>query len=165
MKRRIAINYGLGSASPTAIAAAANGKYDLLWLCDLGDAHSRTMTAFLARLGTVVTTASGASLDERAKAVHAADPAGLVTFCDALVRDTANLASALGLPGHSLPTARAITDKYCQRQVLAAAGLQDIGFRLVKNRRALTDAVRDLRGPVIVKPVSSQGSRNTFRVA
>jgi biotin carboxylase len=165
MKPRIAVNYGLGSASPTAIAAAASGKYDLLWLCDLGDAHSRTMTAFLARLGTVITTTRGSSLDERAKAVDAANPAGIVTFCDALVWDTARLASRLGLPSNSLHTARAITDKFSQRRVLGTAGLQDIGFRLVKSRCALIDAVRDLRRPVIVKPVRSQGSRNTFRVA
>lgn len=165
MKPRIVVNYGLGSASPTAIAATVQEKYDLLWLCDLGDAHSRAMLPFLSRLGTVVTTTPDAEPDDRTKAVCAADPAGIVTFCDALVWDTARLAWRAGLPGHSPHTARSITDKFAQRRVLAAAGLQEIEFRLVKSPSAVVDAVHELKRPVIVKPVHGQGSSNTFHVA
>lgn len=164
MKPRIVLNYGIGSASPSAIAAAARGKYDLTWLCDLRDTHSRAMVPILSRLGTVVTGTGGSSLDERAAAIAAYGPVGIVTFCDTLVWDTAQLARKIGLPYHTPHTARAVTDKYVQRQVLAAAGLQDISFRRVKSRGALINAVCELRRPVVVKPLHGQGSRNTFRI-
>ena len=165
MNSRIVVNYGIGSANPSAIAAAASGKYELLWHCDLGDAHVRTMVPVLRRHGEVLTSAPDTPLDERAKAIMAVQPDGIVTFCDALVLDTARLAWEIGLPYHSPAVAHSISDKHAQRSALASAGLQDIGFRLVTSHRALIGAVHELRLPVVVKPVCGRGSRHTYCVA
>jgi biotin carboxylase len=123
------------------------------------------MIPVLRRHGTVLTSAADASLDERAEAIAAAKPDGILTFCDALVPGTALLAWRIGLPYHSPTVAQTIADKYAQRRALAAAGLQNIEFRRVTSHRALISAVHELRPPVVVKPVHGRGSRHTFRVA
>jgi biotin carboxylase len=165
MNPRIVVNYGIGSAGPAAIAGAATGKCELLWHCDLGDAHIRTMLPVLRRHGTVLTTEPDASLDERAKVIGAAEPDGITTFSDARLVDTALLAWRIGLPYHTPSVAQSIADKYAQRSALAEAGLQDIEFRRVSSQQALIRAVHELRLPVVVKPVRGRGSRHTFRVA
>lgn len=165
MTRRVVVTYGLGSASPGTIAEAATGACDLVWQCDLADPHCRVMIPILRRLGTVVTCEPGASFDDRARAISALRPAGITTFCDARVRETAELASRLGLLFHELPAAAKITNKYTQRQALRSAGLQDLRYRLVTSHGALAGAARDLKTAVIVKPVHGEGSRHTFRIA
>jgi biotin carboxylase len=162
---RIVVNYGIGSAGPGAIAEAASGRYELLWHCDLGDEHGRAMIPVLRRHGAILTSAPDASLDERATVIAAAKPDGILTFCDALVPDTARLASRIGLTYHSPAVARSIADKYAQRTALAAAGLQDIEFRRVFSHQGLTKAVHELGLPVVVKPMHGRGSRHTFRIA
>ncbi|MDQ2813594.1 MAG: hypothetical protein M3Z75_17440 [Actinomycetota bacterium] len=162
---RIVVNYGLGAASPAVIAAAAAGTCDLTWHCDLADPHCKAMLPALRRLGPVTASGPGASLDDTAQDLAALSPDGITTFCDTRVLQTAELAWRLGLPGNAPATASLITDKYAQRQALRSSGLQDLQYRLVKTYAALERAVRELDGPVIVKPVHGQGSRHTYRIA
>lgn len=162
---RVVVNYGLGSASPAVIAAAAAGTCDLTWHCDLADPHCQAMIPVLRRLGPVTVSGPDASLDDVTRDLAALRPRGITTFCDARVLQTAELASRLGLPGNPPPAASLITDKYAQRQALRSSGLQDLQYRLVTTHDALERTVRELTGPVIVKPVHGQGSRHTFRIA
>lgn len=164
MTPRVVINYCIGAAGPRAIAEAANGVCGLLWHCDLADPHTRAMIPVLRRFGEVITSAPEASLDERAEVIFAFDPAGITTFCDKLLPETAELALRLNLPFHSPPVALSIVDKFAQRRALRSAHLQDMQYRLINDKATLGRALSDLRLPLIVKPVRGQGSRHTFRL-
>jgi biotin carboxylase len=162
---RVLVNYGLGAAGPRVIAAAASGTCEIVWHCDLADSHARTMIPVLRRFGPVVASAPGSTPGERAEAISSHRPAGITTFADSLVEPTAELAARLQLRYQSARSARAIADKFRQRQALRAAGLQEMSVRTATTRSALIAAVREIGTPVVVKPVHGQGSRHTFRVA
>ncbi len=161
----VAVNYGVGSASPSVIAASAGGCCDLLWHCDAADEHGAKMRPVLARLGTVVMSAPDATTDERATAIAAHRPDGIVTFCDHLLVETAEFARRLELRYQSPSAAVPLTDKSAQRQVFRSAGLQRLGFSRASSPAALACAVSEVGLPAVVKPVHGYGSSHTFRLA
>jgi biotin carboxylase len=161
----VAVNYGVGSASPSVIAAAARGCCDLLWHCDAADEHCTQMLPVLRRLGTVVTSAGDASADQRASAIAAFRPDGITTFCDHRLVETAECARRLELRYQSPSAALPLTDKYAQRHAFRSANLQVIRFSHASSPSTLACAVGEVGAPVVVKPVHGYGSSRTFRVA
>lgn len=165
MTPRVVVNYGLGAAGPRMIAAAASGTCDVVWHCDLADEHARAMVPVLRRFGPVVASPPGSTLGQRVEVILGYRPSGITTFADSLVEETAELAARMQLRYQSAWSARAIADKFSQRQALRAAGLQEMSVRTATTRSALIAAVREIGTPAVVKPVHGQGSRNTFRIA
>jgi biotin carboxylase len=159
----VAIGYGPRCLPVMHVAEAAAGVCDLLWMIDKASPEMAQMADLLARFGLVVDI-SGLDHDQLLRRLRPYRPEGLVTYLDSGMVGFAHVAAALGLPFHSPSTARALTDKACQRQRLADAGLPMPACHLVPpgpGRQALA-SLGDLHWPAIIKPRSAQGSRFTF---
>ncbi|MFE4393124.1 MULTISPECIES: ATP-grasp domain-containing protein [Streptomycetaceae] len=92
-------------------------------------------------------------------------PCGITTFSEPLVPLTARLGDGLGLLFHEAETVTLLTDKRAQRGRLARAGVDAVRSIPVTSREEALAAVRELAGPVVVKPVHSHSSRDTHLVA
>lgn len=101
---------------------------------------------------------------DRRKLVETVSPHGVTTFSESHLEVTAELASAWGLPFHSPETASALRRKDEQRAALAAAGVQSVRYRVIVHPSQWAQAEREVGLPLVLKPVSGQGSRNTFQV-
>ncbi|MBU6496752.1 MAG: ATP-grasp domain-containing protein, partial [Acidobacteria bacterium] len=103
--------------------------------------------------------------DEAAARVRTYQPAGILTLADAYLVRTAELAHRLSLPFHSPETARVLTDKWRQREVLERAGLT-VPRRCVVSEGMVDDAAVVTVGfPAVVKPRVGEASRFTEPVA
>ena len=118
----------------------------------------------LGRLGTVV-VADGLSADEIAAQLEPLDVAGVTTFCDSKIEQTAAIATLLGLPTNPQQTSWQLVDKIAQRQALAAAGLPGPGFVGIESPADVVAArgpLQRLTYPVVVKPAFGWGGRDTI---
>jgi hypothetical protein len=91
-------------------------------------------------------------------------PAGITAFSEGMLPLTAELAAGLELPFHDPDTAVLLTNKWAQRQRLAQAGVDAVPSTLVRSRAEVLAALAQQPGPVVVKPVRSQSSRDTYFV-
>jgi biotin carboxylase len=157
----VAVMHDLGSASATTIRAAAGRQFELVFVCDRARAHVAATIAEARRCARVIDV-TGQSWDERVAAVRAVEPSGVVTFSEFALRDTARMAGALGLSGHSEAVVELLTDKLAQRSVLASAGVQATRCAIVgSDLRAAAVAVGF---PAVLKPRVGAGSAHTFRI-
>ncbi|MER5789806.1 ATP-grasp domain-containing protein [Streptomyces sp. NPDC001980] len=157
----LAVVYDTGSASGATIRAAAGRSCDLLFVGDRNRPQVAEAWAGLAPLGALCDV-TGLDDAERVRAVAEHRPAGIVTFSEYQLAETARLAEALGLRGHAPQTVALLTDKIAQRGAFAAAGVDTIRFRpLSPDPRAAIEAVGL---PAVVKPRRGAGSKDTFRL-
>lgn len=100
--------------------------------------------------------------------------AALVRDCDAVLTDqsdyaaraAASLAGALGLKGQDLSLIDACSNKLTMRQRMADRAPDLVPwFRHVTEQEEATRFIADQQGPVIVKPLQSQGSRGVGRIS
>ena len=146
--RRLAFVYHPFSFGVAALAAAAEGLCEMVWVVDSSMADVELMTNLLRRLGRVVDV-RGLSEAQAAERIAQQRPDGILALADSLLLWTARVAARLGLPFHSPEVAARLTDKYLQRTALAAAGLPGPAFRALgepDRRRGLGGARR--RDPV-----------------
>jgi biotin carboxylase len=138
---------------------------DVTWLIDESIPEMVEMRPFLGRFGSVVNI-EGSSEEEIAHAISSGRrPDGLVTFLDRGMVTFARVSEILGLPFHSVDTARALTDKAYQRERLAIAGLDSTHCQVLTAEQMVLGHVTldaELGWPVVLKPRSSQGSYYTF---
>lgn len=158
----VAVVYGSGSAGPAAIVRAARGLCEILFVCDTAVPGVAAVLAGLRRRNQVCDI-SGLGPKGPA-AVRAEAPDGIVTFSEYCLGLTAELAAALGLPYHDAETVRLLTDKAAQRAALAAAGVDDTATRVVRSTSEVRAAATGIGYPVVVKPRTGAGSRNTVRL-
>jgi len=76
----------------------------------------------------------------------------------------ARVAEALDLPGLSPEVAYRATNKAEMRRVLRDRGVASPGFRVVRNGAQASEAVGDLRFPLVIKPVDNMGGRGIRRI-
>ncbi|HEY5835771.1 ATP-grasp domain-containing protein [Streptomyces sp.] len=157
----VLVVYGLGSAGPTDIAAAAAGVADLVFAVDTRDEHSARAADLLAEIGPVHDLAHQAAAD--VVAAVAGSVAGVATYSETMLPAAARLAAALGLPFHSPATAAVLTSKSAQRTRLNAAGVGSVRQRPLTDLAELAAAVAAVGPPVVVKPDAGQSSRDTYR--
>lgn len=91
--------------------------------------------------------------------------AGVLTWDELVVEETAHAAAALGLPGMSPAATAACRDKLTTRRLLEAAGLGSARFRHVHDVAAARAAAAELGYPVVLKPRSLAGSAGVVQVA
>jgi biotin carboxylase len=93
------------------------------------------------------------------------EPVAVATMgSDQAVEPTARLADALGLPGLSLETAAAVSDKRRMRAAFEAAGVPHPRGREADELGAAIGAWDELGPPVVVKPVDGSAQRGVTRV-
>ncbi|HTD08000.1 MAG TPA: ATP-grasp domain-containing protein [Solirubrobacteraceae bacterium] len=166
---RLAFVYHPRSFGTMAIAEAADGICQLIWVIDTSDPEISSMARLLRRLGDVVDVA-GLSLGDAAAAIAAARPDGILALADSLLLWTARIADRLKLPFLSPEIAGRLTDKHEQRLALQRAGVPVPGFWPVpdRDRQADGDAWEAFEHavsfPAILKPRRGEGSRDVVRV-
>ncbi len=163
----VAVGYGPRCVPVMQLTAAAAELCDLLWLIDGSIPEMRSMTELLNRFGPVVDIA-GLETDQLLKELSAPyAPDGIVTYLDANMSRFAEVATALGLPFHSVASATALTDKFEQRRVLRRYGLDTPRCLVIEPGQRVSDLALDDtvdQWPAVLKPRSAQGSRYTFKV-
>jgi biotin carboxylase len=161
----VVIGYGPRCVSLVELTRVAGALCDVTWLVDESIPEMAQMRGFLGRFGSVVNI-DGRSQEQIADAVSSPrSPDALVTFLDRGMVTFARVSEILGVPFHSVDTARALTDKAYQRERLAAAGLDSTHCQVVTTQEISVGHVTpdaELGWPVVLKPRSSQGSYYTF---
>lgn len=84
---------------------------------------------------------------------------------DLSVTTAAYVAEKMGLPGIGRACATRFTNKLMMREVAERCGGAAIAFRRAASPEAAAAAAETMRFPLVVKPVSSQGSRGVTKVA
>jgi predicted ATP-grasp superfamily ATP-dependent carboligase len=160
---RLAVVLDFGAATPMSVLASARGLADIIFLCDRDLPYVRALIAELREIATVcdITGLGGADLVDL---VERLDLDGITTFSESRLNVTANLAQRRGLPYLSVAAARALTDKYVQRRILAEAGVQATRCRVVHDVADLGAALAEVGLPAILKPRSGAASAYTCRV-
>lgn len=100
--------------------------------------------------------------DEEAilKAAREYNIVGIITDqTDIAVRSVAYVAEKLGLSGIGYETACLFTDKYLMREKCKEIGIKTLEYKLVSSLEDALLFYRELKAPVIIKPVDNQGSR------
>ncbi|MFE2555627.1 acetyl-CoA carboxylase biotin carboxylase subunit family protein [Streptomyces sp. NPDC059352] len=160
---RVAVVYADGSVGPGTVLADAEGLCEVIFVCDAAKPGVAPLLRGLRRRSTVCDI-TGLSPDEAAAAVRREAPEAIVTFSEYCLGLTAELAERLGLPYHGSETTRLLTDKLAQRAALAAAGVDATGCRLADSPEQVLEAAAELGYPIVVKPRTGAGSRNTVRL-
>jgi carbamoylphosphate synthase large subunit len=156
----LAVAFDRGAASAAEVAAAVGKDTPLAFLIH-ENAHTERVRPVLAELGTVVPlTGDDRDIDR----VRALRPDGIVTFSEPMLRDTARLATALGLPGHRVDTVELLTNKTLQRERLAEAGVDSLRHHEINSREDWPAALRMVGLPAVVKPMYGGGSRDTYLI-
>jgi biotin carboxylase len=83
---------------------------------------------------------------------------GILTWDETVLEATAQAAEQLGLPHMSARAAARCRDKHATRELMAAAGLPAVRFRLATTADEAVAAARELGFPVVVKPRALAGS-------
>ncbi|WP_055697406.1 ATP-grasp domain-containing protein [Streptomyces silaceus] len=160
-ERTLAVVYDKGAASPGEIGVGLRGLGHLVFLVP-DTPHVAQLRGVLESLGDVVEL-TGDPTDDTAL-VRRIAPAALLTYSEPMLRTTASLAAAVGLPFHDVATARVLTDKVRQRGLLREAGVDDVRTRPLSSPEEWP-RVREAVGlPAVIKPVRGAASRNTHAV-
>jgi biotin carboxylase len=163
---RLAYVYHPLSFAPLSIRDAATDVCELVWIVDTSQPDISVLQRLLRKSGPIV-DARDRSLEELASELHGLGVDGVVSLHDADLVWTARLAAVLDLPFHSLETATRLTDKYAQREALAAAGLAVPSFRVISAEASALDVAsiaNDFAFPAVLKPREGQSSRDTLPV-
>jgi biotin carboxylase len=159
----LCIVFNQGSVSAGELLVALESQGSLVFAVREDDAYACGFTRLLATAGTVVELRGDTTAD--AAGLKAAHVTGITTFGESGIQTTAALAAELGLPYHSVAVARALTDKHTQRALLEAADVGGVANRLIRGVADWDAAVADLGLPLVLKPRSGEGSRNTHLAA
>jgi biotin carboxylase len=163
-KPRLAVPFGRATLSPLALAQAAAGICDLLWLVDLSDPDTAAIERMMRRFGTIVDLA-GIPPESWADAVAAREPAGILTFFDTNMVAFAEMARQLGLPFHSPEVAGRLLDKARQRQAFRDAGLPTPRSWVIPVAcppSDYEDLLEEVSYPAIFKPQFGNDSKLTY---
>jgi predicted ATP-grasp superfamily ATP-dependent carboligase len=159
----LAVVLDFGAATPMSILASARGLAEITFLCDRDLPYVRDMVEELREIATVcdITGLAGA---DRGELVERLDLDGITTFSESLLNVTAALAHPRGLAYLSPGSARALTDKFTQRRILAEAGVQVTRCRVVHDVADLGAALAEVGLPAVLKPRSGAASAYSCRV-
>ncbi|MFD8693499.1 ATP-grasp domain-containing protein [Kitasatospora purpeofusca] len=157
----VVVVYDQGSASPREVIALGRTAPVLVALAD--SEHARQVgPLFEENCAGVVALAEGdGAVVARLREYGAA---GILTFSERMLADTARLAGLLGLPFNTPETVRVLTDKAAQRRRLREAGVDGVRSALLTDADGWHAALTEVGLPAVVKPVRGEGSRNTVLV-
>jgi len=163
---RLAVLFEPASVQVFHLVEAAADTWETVWLIDRGIEGLGNLPRLLARFGDVIDI-TGLDPGQVKEVLRARPVDGILTFEDALLMRAALIAHELGLPFYSPTTAARLTDKFAQRRAFRHAGLPTPDSVLVP-AGADADLWRAIAAqvtfPVVVKPISGNGSRHVFAV-
>ncbi|MEV4512627.1 ATP-grasp domain-containing protein [Dactylosporangium sp. NPDC049525] len=160
---RLAVLLDFGAASPLSILAAARGLADVVFLCDRSLSYVASRFDELSVLAATYDI-TGRTAQELEDVVDRAGLAGITTFSESQLNRTAALAHGRGWAFLTPEAARAATDKYLQRRLLAEAGVQATRCRAVRQVADLAAALAEVGLPAVLKPRSGAAGARTCRV-
>jgi hypothetical protein len=103
--------------------------------------------------------ADGPAILEVLKPLHAERPFDRVmTTTEPAGISTGYVVDALGLPGVSEATARALADKSLTRELLAERGLSPVRYRVVTSAEEVAGFAAEIGGRIVVKPIDGVAS-------
>lgn len=158
------VPYTVGSATPTQIGDACEGRTEFAFLVHEHDAQAAPYLPMLHELAPVVMHDGHPSRVQ--EQLVRLKPSGVVTFAEPTMRLAATVAEAFGLPHNSRATCELLTSKLRQRECLNAAGvghLSTFAFRLDDPGSVSLPA--GVGYPAIIKPEEGAASRDTIFVA
>lgn len=156
-----AVIYGRASPTLSDLARSADSLTRLLFVVLDDDAFSmKSMVALSQVAKTILVNPSNVhAIAELLRREHVD---AVTTFSDAKLEITAAIAYELGLPYHSLATARTLRDKFLQREAVKARGLPSPRFSAVNSYAELAKVIDYVGFPVVLKPRRGSASVNTF---
>ncbi|MEO3787452.1 ATP-grasp domain-containing protein [Actinocorallia sp. B10E7] len=115
---------------------------------------------------TVVPHTGAEHVVPAARALASAEPvAGVLSWHEEHIVQSALAAEELGLPGTRADAVRRCRDKSATRAALAARGLPQPGFALVGDLAEAKEAAARIGYPVVIKPRAAGGSQGVVLVA
>ena len=87
---------------------------------------------------------------------------GIITMGSEISDIIAILCRELNLPGISVASARAATNKLKMKKRFKESGIPIPWFKEVRNVKELEHAFLEKKGPLVIKPVDRSGSRGVF---
>ncbi|MFH9983920.1 acetyl-CoA carboxylase biotin carboxylase subunit family protein [Streptomyces sp. NPDC017179] len=159
--RTLAVVYDDGAASAGEIGVGLGELGRVVFLVP-DTPHNRLLRPVMESLGDVV--AMTGSAQEDIDLVRKVAPDAVLTYSERMIRKTAELAQALGLPSHSPDVAHALTDKVRQRRMLRARGVDEVRSHPLRSPQEWPAALSAVSLPAIIKPVQGGGSRDTYAV-
>ncbi len=160
-RRTLAVLYDDGAASAGEIGVGLADLGDVVFLVP-PTGHAERLRPVLEDFGAVVAL-TGTAEGDLAR-VRDLAPDAVVTYSERMVRKTAELAEALGLPSHTPEVAATLTDKIRQRRVLRDAGVDKVRSHPLRSPDGWPEVYDAVGLPAIVKPVRGGGSRDTYAV-
>ncbi|MBT2383372.1 ATP-grasp domain-containing protein [Streptomyces sp. ISL-11] len=89
----------------------------------------------------------------------------VMTTTEPAAESTGFVVDALGLPGVSEATARALKDKALTREMLAKHDLSPVRYRVVRSVEEATDFLAEVGGPIVIKPVDGVASLHIHEIS
>ncbi|WP_078850083.1 ATP-grasp domain-containing protein [Streptomyces sp. NRRL F-5126] len=154
-RRVIVVIFDKGAVSASSIAQSLNDSFDLVFAIHDGP-FTDQMLPFLTETSEVVHLVGDPEVDAAKLARHCPD--GILTFSESMLPSTARLATILGLPFHTPGTVRRLTNKFEQRSVLRASGVDRIVTAAIDSESDWERALAKVGLPAVVKPVRGSGS-------
>ncbi|MFF7983326.1 acetyl-CoA carboxylase biotin carboxylase subunit family protein [Streptomyces sp. NPDC007901] len=158
---RLAVVYDDGAVSPGELGVGLADTADAVFLVP-DTPHVAAMLPVLEQLGAVHSLTGDPAGD--ATLIRHLAPDGVTTFSEFMIRTTAGLAAAAGLPYHLPDTALLLTDKALQRAALRRAGVDDVRSARLGSPADWPSALAAVGLPAVIKPVRGAGSRHTHPV-
>lgn len=149
-----------GAADPREIVAAARDTAQVVFVYHASPG-TRAAAGVLNGLAPTITLDDPRTADR----LREGGVSGIVTFSDALVTASGDLAARLGLRHNRPATCRRLNDKYAQRLALSEAGLRHVSFARVGGPDGvdnLDKAIKAVGLPAVLKPTHGRGSRATY---
>jgi biotin carboxylase len=113
----------------------------------------------------ILDTADSKEMVKQAKFLHKMHPlAGVIPGSEYAVITAAEIANALGLPGHDVATIRAFRNKASMREILATTNIRIPKYYIIPNEAALEEAAHTTQFPAVIKPTLMAGSLNVSKV-
>ena len=89
---------------------------------------------------------------------------GVISNSEAAMLNVAYLVEKLGLPGNPLESIQRLVSKEYFREQQRACGLYTPSHEIVSNPSELKDKSKNLKFPILVKPVESSGTRGVTKI-
>jgi hypothetical protein len=157
-----------GRFPPVAVARAAAGLCEVVWVIDSSDPLVAESGRVFRRFGAGVVDVAGMPLERAVEAIARESADGIITQGDSQLEWTAQVADRLGLPFLSERAAACAEDKYAQRVALRDAGVAVPGFWTVpdeSDQAAWSALAGEAHFPAVLKPCRGSASANTMLVS